>query len=398
MLSFNTLKNLKPDAKSYKKADSGGLYIEVMPTGAKIWRLKYRFQGKEKRLTFGPFPDVSLVEAREYASDAKRLLRDNIDPSAARQEARAAEQVEMDVKTFEAVATEWLENNRPAWSVTHFDKIEKRLLQNVYPALGECDIKTIRPTDVIKVIRRIEERGVGETTERALNDIVRVFRFAVAHEYCENNPARDLTEIKKKKPRTKHYAAQTTPTDFARVLKAIDLYEGRSASVQSMLRLLPLVFVRPGELRGMKWADVDFEKAEWKYFITKTRTEHLVPLSDQAIAILQHLNEVHRLADDVFVFPSPRSRLQTLSENAINVALRALGIDADEQTGHGFRASARTLLAEELGSKVEAIEHQLAHRVPDTLGEAYNRTKYLKERREMMQKWADYCDQLKKRQ
>ncbi len=378
--------------KSRKMFDGRGLYLEVSPRGGKWWRVKYRFEGKDKRISLGVYPDVSLKEARRRCEDARRLLAGGVDPSAHRQAQKAAK-AQRDSNTFEAVAREWFTKQAPIWATSHSSLIMSRLQRNIFPWLGGNPIADINASQLLEVVRRIEQRGVLETAHRVLQNCGQVFRYAVATGRAERDLSADLrgalSPVKKK-----HFAALTDPKKVGPLLRVLDGYEG-SLIVRCALRLAPLVFVRPGELRRAEWSDIDLEAAEWRFTVTKTETSHLVPLSRQAVEVLRELYPL--TGHGRFVFPSGRTPRgdRPMSENAVLAALRRLDIGKEEMSGHGFRAMARTLLDEVLGFRPDYIEHQLAHVVRDPLGRAYNRTAHLPERRKMMQAWADYLDQLK---
>jgi len=389
-LTDTTIRTTKPGEKPAKLSDEKGLYLLVSPAGGKWWRMDYRFSGKRKTLSMGVYPDVGLKEARGRRDEARKLLADGIDPGEHRKVRKAAK-LERTSNSFEAVAREWFAKHSPNWATTHADKIIQRLDKDVFPWLGGKPIAEITAPELLTVLRRIENRGALDTAHRAHQNCGQVFRYAVATGRAERDPSGDLRGALAP-AKHEHFAAITEPLAVGELLRAIDGFQGTFV-VQSALRLAPLFFVRPGELRKAEWQQFDLEKGEWRYFVTKTKSEHLVPLSSQAVAILQ---ELHPLTSTrKFVFPG-RDPQKPMSEAAINAALRRMGYDTKtEITGHGFRAMARTILHQELGIKPEVIEHQLAHRVPDALGTAYNRTKFLIERRKMMQQWADYLDKLK---
>jgi integrase len=390
-LSDTAIRRLKPSGKPIKQADEKGLFLLVTPSGGKWWRLKYRFSGKERSLSFGTYPDVSLKEARERRDAARKLLAGGVDPSEHRKDERAAK-IKRAANSFEAVAREWFAKRSPKWAASHADKIIARLENDIFPWLGEKSIAEITAPMVLACLRRIESRGALDTAHRALQNCGQVFRYAVATGRAERDPCGDL---KGALPPAKagHFAALTDPDKVAELLRAIDDVNATFV-VKCALRLAPLFFVRPGELRTMRWPEVDLERAEWRYAVSKTKTDHLVPLSAQAVAILKELQPLTGRGQ--YVFPGARTNGEPLSNGVLNVALRRAGYSTREQhTGHGFRAMARTLLHEELGFAPEVIEHQLAHSVPDALGTAYNRTKFLEQRRAMMQQWADYLDKLK---
>jgi integrase len=384
------LKSSKRRGKTYRLFDSMGLYIEVSPAGGRWWRYKYRFGGKEKRLSFGVYPEVSLKEARERRDEARGQIRNRIDPGEARRAHKLASATSS-TNSFELVAREWFLTKSKGWAATHSSKILQRLERDVFPWLGRRPIAQTSAVEVLAVLRRIEGRGAIETAHRALQNCSQVFRYAVSTGRAERDPCSDLRGALQP-VRGTHFAALTEPHDVAGLLRALDTYQG-SLVVQCALKLAPLVFVRPGELRSAHWSDVDLDAAEWRYNVSKTATAHIVPLSVQAVTVLRELKPV--TGGYTYVFPSARSSKRPMSDNAVLSALRRLGIEKEVMSGHGFRAMARTILDEVLGFRVELIEHQLAHAVRDPTGRAYNRTVHLPERRKMMQAWADYLDQLK---
>ncbi|RQS53462.1 phage integrase central domain-containing protein [Burkholderia sp. Bp8986] len=384
------IRKAKPGEKPIRLFDGGGLYLEISTAGGKWWRLKYRFGGKEKRISLGVYPDIGLKDARERRDAAKKLLANGVDPGEAKKAKKAAN-LERAANSFEVIAREWFAKYAPAWAASHADKIIQRLERDVFPWLGGRPIADIAAPELLTVVRRIEERGAHDTAHRALQNCGQVFRYAVATGRAQRDPSGDLRGAL---PPLKHehYAAITDPIQVGELLRAIDGFQG-TFIVRCALMLAPMLFVRPGELRLAEWSGFNLDKAEWRYLVTKTKTEHLVPLPTQAVAILRELCALTGRRQHVFPGRDPH---KPMSGAAINAALRRMGYDTKtEITGHGFRAMARTILHEELTIKPEVIEHQLAHRVPDNLGTAYNRTKFLNERRKMMQKWADYLDQIK---
>ncbi len=389
-LTDTAVRNIKPGVKSIKLFDERGLYLEVSPSGGKWWRLKYRFDNKEKRISLGVYPDVSLKDARDRRDEARKLLANGVDPSENR---KAIKSTRMDraANSFEVVGREWFAKYSPTWASNHGDRIIRRFERDIFPWIGSKPIAEITAPELLAVIRRIESRGALETAHRALGNCGQVFRYAVATGRAERDPSGDLRGALPPVKGT-HFAATTEPKRVAEILRAMDGYEG-TLTVRCALRLAPLIFVRPGELRNAEWANIDFEAAEWRYTVTKTNTPHIVPLSRQAIEILRELQPL--TGRSRFVFPSARSYSRPMSDNAILAAMRRLGIDKEEMSGHGFRAVARTILDEVLGVRPDFIEHQLAHAVRDPNGRAYNRTAHLPERRKMMQQWADYLDRLK---
>lgn len=388
-LSDPAVKKAKPTDKPFKLTDEKGLFLLVSAAG-KYWRLAYRFGGKQKTLALGVYPDVSLARAREKRDDVRKLIADGIDPGELRK-ATKTQQTERAANSFEAVAREWFSKHAPGWAASHADKIIRRLERDVFPWLGGKPIADITAPELLATARRIEGRGTLETAHRALANCGQVFRYAIATGRAERDPTPDLRGALPPMRHT-HFASIIEPIAVGALLRSIDGFKG-SLQVQCALRLSPLLFVRPGELRIAKWADIDLDAAEWRYIASKTKTEHIVPLAPQAVAILRELRPLTGCREHVFPGRDPH---KPMSEAAVNAALRRMGYDTKtEITGHGFRAMARTIIHEEIGIRPEVIEHQLAHRVPDALGTAYNRTKFLKERRAMMTAWADYLDKLK---
>lgn len=390
MLTDTAIRNAKPGPKAARLFDEKGLYLEVAPSGGKWWRLKYRFGGKEKRVSLGVYPDVSLKAARERRDEARRLLAAGVDPSESRKAEKAA-RVERSTNSFELVAREWHARRSKTWAEGHATRILRRLEADIFPWIGKRPIAEVTSPELLAALRRVESRGALETAHRELRTCGQVFRYAVATGRAERDPSHDLRGALPPY-RSKHLAAVTEPDQVAGLLRAIDGYQGTPA-VNAALKLAPLVFVRPGELRQAKWNDIDLEAAEWRYTVSKTDTAHIVPLSTQALAILRDLHPI--TSSSAYVFPSARSLKRPMSDNAILAALRRMGIGKGEMSGHGFRAMARTILDEVLGFRPDYIEHQLAHSVRDPNGRAYNRTAHLPERRVMMQAWADYLDAVK---
>lgn len=389
-LSNTTILNAKSVEKAYVLTDERGLSIQIQPSGGKWWRFRYRFNGTAKMISFGVYPDVGLKDARERRDAARKLLADGVDPGEHRKAVKASK-IERAANSFEVIGREWFEQKRLTWVASHADKIIRRLENDVFPWLGGKAIAEITAPEVLTVLRRIEGRGTLDTAHRAGGNCSQIFRYAIATGRAERDPVPDLRGALPP-ARGGNFAAITEPAKVAELFRAIDGFRGTFV-VKSALLLAPLLFVRPGELRKAEWVGFDLEKAEWGYFVTKTKTDHLVPLASQAVAILK---ELHALTGHGrYVFPG-RDPQKAMSEAAVNAALRRMGYDTKKEiTGHGFRAMARTILHEKLHQKPEVIEHQLAHTVPDANGTAYNRTKFLKERRAMMQLWADYLEKLK---
>jgi integrase len=341
-------------------------------------------------LSLGVYPDVGLKEARDRREDIRKQVAAGIDPGEHRKATKSA-RADRAANSFEVVAREWCANRTSTWSPDHGKRILRRFERDIFPWIGGQPIVGITARELLPVLRRIESRGALETAHRAIGDCGQVFRYGVATGRCERDPTGDLRGALAP-AKGEHFAATTDPERFSAILRAIDGYQG-TLTVRCALRLAPLVFVRPGELRKAEWADIDFDAKEWRYTVTKTNTPHIVPLSRQAIEILRELHPL--TGQGRFAFPGARSSSRPMSDNAILAAMRRMNIGKEEMTGHGFRAVARTILDEVLNVRPDFIAHQLAHAVRDPNGRAYNRTAHLPERRKMMQKWADYLDNLK---
>lgn len=373
----------------FKVFDERGLFLLVTPTGGKWWRFKYRCHGKEKQLSLGTYPDVPLKLARKRRDDAREQVASGIDPGEHRKAQKTA-QTDRFANSFEVVAREWFGKYSKTWAKNHGPRVIRRLERDVFPYIGARPISDIHTPELLEAIRRIEERGVHETARRALATCGQIFRYAVQTGRAKQNPT---TDARGALPPVKggHFAAITEPKKVGELLRALDGYQG-SLVVKCALKLAPLVFVRPGELRTAQWGDINLDTAEWRYTVSKTNTEHVVPLAKQAIGILKEIKGL--TGNGQYVFPSGRSPRRPMSNNAILAAMRRMGIGKDEMSGHGFRAMARTIMDEVLGIRPDFIEHQLAHAVRDPNGRAYNRTAYLPERHKMMQQWADYLESL----
>ncbi|MCM2541937.1 tyrosine-type recombinase/integrase [Burkholderia glumae] len=390
-LTDTAIRNAKPADKPVRLFDGGGLYLEIAPSGGKWWRLKYRFGGKEKRYSLGVYPEVTLATARKKRDEAREKLAAGIDPGEAKKAEKRASLLAA-AHSFEVVARGWMDERKTTVEPAQHAKTLARMENDVFPWLGKRPIAEIDAPEILVVLKRVDGRGARFTAHRIRSEISRVFRYGIKEWHCKADPARDLVDAIPP-AQTTHFASITEPEKVGEMLRAFDGFTG-TFPVLCALKLAPMLFVRPGELRKAEWAQFDLDKGEWRYFVNKTKTDHLVPLAAQAVTILR---ELHALTGEgVYVFPGARDRNRPMSEAAINAALRRLGYDTrTEITGHGFRAMARTILHEELEEKPEVIEHQLAHTVPDSLGRAYNRTKFIKARRSMMQQWADYLDKLK---
>lgn len=390
MLTDTKLKALKVQNASYRMADSNGLCIEVRPTGAKVWRYRYRINDKASMVTIGEYPAVSLQQARTERDKLRAMVKAGTNPAHAQRAAKAAN-VERNANTFGAIGLEYLAKREREGMTAHSVERDRRALETYLAPIYDSPISEVTAPMLLAALRKLEQRGVIETTHRARALAGRVFKYAIATGRGERNPAADLTGALERL-QVRHFPSVTKPEQIGALLRALHSYQG-SVVTQAALKLAPLVFVRPGELRHAKWEDIDLDAAEWRYMVTKTKTQHIVPLSTQAVAILRELHPYTKRS--AYVFPSERTASRPMSENTINAALRGMGYDRDTMTGHGFRAMARTLLDEVLGFRPDYIEHQLAHTVKDPLGRAYNRTTHLPERTKMMQAWSDYLDALR---
>jgi integrase len=410
-LTDTAIRKASPGPKPRKLADGKGLYLELSPAGGKWWRLKYRFAGKEKRISLGTYPETGLRQAREKAESARGLLASGFDPGEQRKADKARHLIEDAAKaleeaglppvdSFEHVARDWYATRRDEWAPAYAEKIIRRLEADVFPWIGKEPISVITPPKLLAVLRRVEARGVVETAHRALENCSQVFRFAVATGKAESNPARDLKDALRK-PMVQHFPAITDPKRLGELLRAVDVYQGTHV-VRAALQLMPMALLRPGELRKAQWDEFDLEAAVWTVPAVRMKREkagklfgkpHFVPLAHQAVTVLRNLQPL--TGNGQYVFRGERHHDLPMSDATVNAALRALGFSADEVTGHGFRATARTMLAERLGIAESVIEAQLAHAVKDSLGRAYNRTEFHAERVLMMQRWANYLDQLR---
>lgn len=391
MLTVTAINNAKPKDKPYKLSDEKGLYLFVQTGGGKLWRFDYRFLAKRKTLALGSYPDVSLSDARDRRDTARKQLANGIDPGESKKAVKASS-LEAGANSLEVVAREWAVSYFKNKSDSHKDRTLRRLESYIFPWLGNKPISEITAPQILEAVKRIEKLNKLETAHRTLQATSQVFRYAAQTGRALRDPCVDLRGAL---PATvvKHMAAFTEPKEIAELLRAIDGFSG-SITVQVALRLSPLVFVRPSELRTAKWADIDLEAKEWRYRVSKTNTMHLVPLSTQAVELLTEIRPIS--GNGEFVFQGGHDPKKPMSAAAINAALQRMGYDTKtEITAHGFRAMARTILHERLNIDPHIIEHQLAHKVPDTLGAAYNRTKFIEQRTAMMQSWADYLDELK---
>ena len=380
----------KPKEKNYKLTDEKGMFLLVTKAGGKYWRLKYRFDGKEKALAIGTYPDLSLKDAREIRDEARNKIAKGIDPSAEKQARKKANTLAAE-NSFESVALEWYQVRMTDKSETHQTRTLSMLKTYLFPYIGRKPVHEITPMMMLDVLRKVEDKGIIETARRVKQTASQVFRYAVVTGRAPHDPTTDLRGALKT-PKKGHYSALTEPKQVARLMQAIDSFHGTYV-VQAALKCSALWFCRPGELRHLKWSEVNWAENRIEIIAEKTHQELIIPLSRQSREILESLQSV--TGDSPYVFPSARGHSRPMSENAIRVALRTMGFSNDEMTAHGFRAMARTLLDEVLNYRVEWIEQQLAHAVKDANGRAYNRTKHLSQRFEMMQRWADYLDELK---
>ncbi|MBB5188552.1 integrase [Zhongshania antarctica] len=385
------IKTAKPLDKDYKLSDEKGLFLLVKKSGGKYWRMKYRYSGKEKLLSIGVYPEVSLAQARNERDNARSLLAQDTDPMNHRKAQKAAKLL-ANANSFEAVSLEWMDK-RGAKSVSGDARIKRILEKDLFPSIGSQPISDITPPVLLNALRKIEARGAYETTKKAKQTAGQIFRFAVAAGLAERDPSADLKGALKQ-GKVKHYSALTEPKEVGRLMAAIHAYQATPA-VSSAIKLAPLFFCRPGELRQLEWSEVNFEDRRIDIPAEKMKLAepHIIPLADQALAILKEQYKVSN--NSRYVFPNARALSRPLSDNGMRIALRTMGYTNEQMTPHGFRAMARTLLDEVLGFSVDWIEHQLAHAVRDTNGRAYNRTKHLEGRQQMMQSWADYLDTLR---
>jgi integrase len=391
-LTDTAIRKAQPKDKTSRIFDGGGMYLEVAPAGGKWWRLKYRYAGKEKRLSLGTYPDTSLKDAREKRDAARKLLAAGVDPGEQRKAAKVAGE-ERSANSFEVIAREWHAKQSATWVELHASRIMLRMENDIFPWLGGRPIADITAKEFLVTVNRIADRGAVESAHRVLQNCGQVMRYAIATGRAERNPVADLRGALPPVKQT-HLAAITDPHAIGGLLRAIDVYQG-SFVTRCALQLAPLLFVRPGELRQAEWAEFDLDAAQWNLPAEKMkmREPHLVPLAPQAVAILRELQAL--TGGGRYVFPSPRSPQRPMSNNGVLSALRRMGYGNEEMSGHGFRAMARTVLDEVLHFRPDYIEHQLAHAVKDPNGRAYNRTAHLAERRKMMSGWADYLDTLK---
>jgi integrase len=394
-LTVLDIKQAKPSDKSYRLYDEKGMYLEVSSSGGKLFRLKYRIDGKEKRLALGAYPDTSLSEARERRDEARKLIAQGVDPSIERQEAkrRRVEAQRATVDTFEAVTHAWMASEHQKLAEVTANKNRWLFETFLFPEIGRLPLVNITSRVLLDALRKIEVAGKQETARRAKIKAGQVFRWAILEGKADSDPTAALRGAIKR-VKHKHHAAITDPTKIGHLLRDIDCFTGQPVT-HAALKLAPLVFVRPGELRGAEWSEIDMGGGMWRIpgVRMKMKVDHLVPLSTQAIVVLRGLQPL--TGHGRYVFPSLRGASRPMSENTVNIALRSLGYDGDTMTGHGFRAMASSRL-NEMGWDERAIERQLAHAEPNEVKGAYNyAAKYLEDRKRMMQAWADYLDGLR---
>lgn len=399
MLTDTQCRTAKPKERPYKLPRELGLFLVVNPNGSKWWRFSYSFAGKEKLLSLGTYPDVPLSLARDRRDESRRMVAAGIDPSVQRREQRETDAASPG-DSFAAVVARWKSDELAATTENYQRNVCRMLSRDVLPYIGTRPIDRIKARELVAIFDRIRERGIDETARRSRSIVGQIIRYAIRKGLAENDPTQALRGERRVKP-VRHFPTFTEPADVARLMQAIYVYRG-TATVCAAVKLSPMLFQRPGELRQMEWSQLDLDAAEWRYITSKTKTAHIVPLPVQAVAILRELQPLTgaglSLRPDAprYVFPSPKSRLRPMSDNAVRSALRGMGFTNDEITPHGFRAMARSLLAER-GWKTDAIERQLAHKAAGPLGAAYDRAAFLDERRRMMQDWADYLDALRTR-
>ncbi|MFN6263123.1 MAG: tyrosine-type recombinase/integrase [Chromatiaceae bacterium] len=389
-LTVVQVEKAKAAEKDYKLSDERGMHLLVSKAGGKLWRLKYRVDGREKVLCIGSYPDLSLKEARELRDTARNQLANGIDPSADKK-ARKASSAQSNADSFEHLAKEWFATRMKDMSDTHKTRTLGILNSYLLPYIGSKSVKEITAPMLLEVLRKIEAKGIVETARRAKQVASQIFRYAVITGRAQHDPAADLKGALQV-PKKKHFAAITEPKQVGLLMAAIDSYHG-SFVVQAALKCSALWFCRPGELRALEWANVNWDDKRLEFIAEKTLQQHIIPLSTQSLELLKSLQMI--TGQGRYIFPSSRGFSRPISENTIRVALRTMGFGNDDMTAHGFRAMARTLLDEVLNYRIEWIEQQLAHTVKDANGRAYNRTKHLAQRFEMMQRWADYLDELR---
>lgn len=384
------VRTAKPSEKARKLADEKGMYLLIQASGAKLWRMDYRFESKRKTLALGTYPETSLAQARDKRDEARKLLAQEIDPSAQRKQDKA-ERRDAQANTFEAIARDWMKVRGKEWSETYAGKTKACLERHAFPVIGNKPIKSITAPELLTMLRAIEKRGTVDMAHRIQQHCGAVFRYAISTGIADADPTPSLhgalSTVK-----TQHYAALTDPKDFAELLRAIDGYRGEVTTKIAML-MLAYTFQRTKEIRFAEWSQFDFDAALWRIpkEVMKMREAHIVPLSKQVIT---YLKELHILTGTSrLLFPSMTNRDRPISENTVTYALARMGFKG-QMTGHGFRSVASTLLNEQ-GYRHDVIERQLAHAEQNQVRAAYNRAEYLPERKKLMQEWANYLDTLK---
>lgn len=405
LLSDIAIRNTKPSDKTIRLNDGQGLHLLVNSNGSTWWRFDYTFENKRNTLSLGTYPSTSLAAARKKRNELKQLIANGIDPSTQRRSIKSInkeKQINENrkkhglplVNSFKDIADEWFEKKMQLMAESYQKKVYARLNQDVFPTIGNIHIKDVSVPDLLGILRRIEERGAIETAHRALWSCSQIIKYAIVTGRAEIDISIGLSTALS--PTKKgNFAAITDPLEAKHLLLAIDAYTG-SFVVKTALQLSPHFFVRPGELRNAKWEQFDFDRLEWRYLVSKTKTQHIVPLTTQTAQLLLNLKQL--TGNGIYIFPSPLSPkgAKPISDMALLSALRRMGYQKDQMTLHGFRAMARTILDEVLKFRPDYIEHQLAHNVKDPLGRSYNRTTHLDERKNMMQTWSTYLENLKK--
>ncbi len=381
------VKGIKPDSTRFRVSDKDGMYLEVSPSGGKLWRFKYRFNGKHKLLALGKYPDTSLARAREKLQEARQQLAEGKDPARLKQLRKAEKK-----NTFKIIADEWWNAKKAGWTPGHADKVYRRLEKDILPYLKDRPVKEINAREILDVLRRAEARGVIDTAHRLAQICSNIFIFALASGRVDYNPAADISKALAVNPR-KNHPAITKPHEIRELLLSINSFKG-SYTVFCALKIAPLVFVRPGELRKAEWKEVNLDDSMWEVPSRrmKMKREHLVPLSRQAVQILRDIQPL--TGTGLYIFPSIRTHSRPMSENTLNAALRRIGYSKEEMCSHGFRTMASTRL-HEMGWPSDIIEFQLAHADRNKIRGIYNRAEYLDKRVQMMQAWADYLDELR---
>jgi len=398
-LSDKEVNATKPKEKMYKLFDGGGLYMEVPPEQSKRWRIKYRFGGKEKTLSLGTYPNVSLKSARTKREKIKQLLDEGIDPSQIRKQKKVQEVQSQEVSenTFERSATLYIEHLRPNRQEKYWDSIESAFKRLIHPIIGNKNINDVNAKDIIEVLNHIQNRGTIETAHRLFTQISSVFKFAVSHGFAERNPCGDMDKSHVlKKVQTQHYATITNNEQIGKLLYDINKYSG-AFTVRMALKFAPYVAIRPYNIRFARWKDIDFNAKLWRIPADemKTKQEHIIPLTKSALEILIEVQKF--TGDGEYIFPSDRNPNRPFSDTTLNKALTRMGYDSSKLVTHGFRAMFSTVANEQSSFRSEVIETQLAHKVGNEVSRAYNRAQYLQERKELMQWWSDYLDEQQKK-